>query len=68
MIPRFIRTSQIQRVVGGNLALDYNEARAYHWFTEEDTARFPLLPHVREHALRALKVIGAPRPVAAEPA
>ena len=51
-------------VVGGNLALDYNEARAYHWFTEEDTARFPLLPHVREHALRALKVIGAHRPAA----
>ena len=41
--------------VAGEVSLDYRAARAYHWFSGEDLARFPLMPHVHAYASRALK-------------
>lgn len=43
------------RVTGGELSLNYVEARAYHWFDVEDLKRFPLVPHVRNYAQLALE-------------
>jgi hypothetical protein len=41
-------------VVDGEVSLDYRAARAYHWFSKDDLARFPLMPHVLAYASRAL--------------
>ena len=41
-------------VLSGELSLDYRAARAYHWFSNDDLGRFPLLPHVLAYASRAL--------------
>ena len=48
------------QVLDGDLTLDYREARAYHWFTESDLYRYPLLPHVRNFASRALHAARQP--------
>jgi len=53
-VSRYLDFVYFCQVVDGELALDYREARAYHWFTESDLARYPLLPHVRSFATRAL--------------
>lgn len=42
------------RVIGGDLVLDYRQARAYHWFDVNDLQRYPLLPHVQQFSTRAL--------------
>lgn len=44
------------KYVGGSLALDYLEARAYKWFTIDELDSYPLYPHVREYAKSALSV------------
>jgi ADP-ribose pyrophosphatase YjhB (NUDIX family) len=46
-------------VSGGELSLDYRAARAYHWFSNDDLGRFPLLPHVFAYASRALDELSA---------
>jgi ADP-ribose pyrophosphatase YjhB (NUDIX family) len=38
-----------------NLFLNYREARAYHWFTESDLVRYPIVPHIRAFASEAIK-------------
>jgi ADP-ribose pyrophosphatase YjhB (NUDIX family) len=43
------------RVIGGNVQLNYREARAYHWFNHDDLRRFPLLDHVRSYSLYVLE-------------
>jgi ADP-ribose pyrophosphatase YjhB (NUDIX family) len=42
-------------VVDGEVSLDYRAARAYHWFSDDDLARFPLMPHVHAYATQALQ-------------
>ena len=39
--------------------VNYDRARAFHWFTVEDLARYPLAPHVAVHAGRAVALAGA---------
>jgi 8-oxo-dGTP diphosphatase len=48
--------------VDGEVTLDYRAARAYHWFSRDDLARFPLMPHVLAYASRALEQLSPVRP------
>ena len=43
------------RMVSDAVSLNYQEARAYHWFTYESLDSFPLMPHVRAYARAALE-------------
>jgi ADP-ribose pyrophosphatase YjhB (NUDIX family) len=54
-VTRYLDFVYFCEVVSGDLTLDYREARAYKWFTREDLDRYPLLPHVRGFATRALE-------------
>ena len=47
------------QVAGGAVTLDYQQARAYHWFDSDDLRRYPLMPHVQKFALRALSSVTA---------
>ncbi len=40
-------------------ALNYEQARAFHWFDERDLERFPLRDHVKHHGLMALRSYAA---------
>ncbi|HEY6279496.1 MAG TPA: NUDIX domain-containing protein [Streptosporangiaceae bacterium] len=48
-------------VVNGEVSLDYRAARAYHWFSQDDLQRFPLMPHVFAYASRALEQLSPAR-------
>jgi 8-oxo-dGTP pyrophosphatase MutT (NUDIX family) len=43
---------------GDAVSINYNRARAYHWFTVDDLARYPIVRHVAVHAERALALAG----------
>lgn len=57
-VSRYLDFVYFCRATDGELSLDYREARAYHWFTRADLDRYPLLPHVRSYAGRALAAAG----------
>jgi ADP-ribose pyrophosphatase YjhB (NUDIX family) len=40
-----------------DVSLNYERARAFHWFASEDLARFPVARHVAVHARRAIDLV-----------
>ena len=42
----------------GDVTSDYKMARAYHWFSQADLDRFPLLPHIHAYGTYALHHFG----------
>lgn len=57
--PRYVDFVYFCASAGGSPTLNYRQARAYRWFTQRDLDRFPLRPHVRHHAGKALKAHSA---------